>query len=76
MTTEELTKQVLSLPLADRVFLAQALWQSIHDAEAPALEADAYQQARHRSEQLESGEVQGLTREEVMREARRALGCE
>ena len=76
MTTEELTEQLLALPLAERVRLAQALWQSIHDADANGFDAETYRLARNRAGELESGEVQGLTHEEVMRAARRAIGCD
>lgn len=76
MTTDELTKQALALPLADRLDLAQALWQSIHDAEAIKFDAATYREARSRADELQSGAVQGLTREEVMRDARRVLGCD
>jgi putative addiction module component (TIGR02574 family) len=76
MTNEELTSDAMALPLADRVSLAQALWESI-DSEVPDTdELAAVREAIRRDEELSSGKVAGRTHEEVMEAARLALKCE
>ena len=76
MATEELIADVMALPLAERVSLAQALWESI-DAGLPESDEDeAIREAIQRDEELSSGKVTGLTHAEVMEAARRALKCD
>ncbi len=76
MTTPPLLDQVLALPLEERVSLAAALWQSI-DAGFPASdEREAIDQATQRDADLTSGTVPGRSHAEVMRTARRAIGCD
>jgi putative addiction module component (TIGR02574 family) len=74
MSDEEL-RQLLSLPLPERIDLAQALWQSIHEEPGvgPDEERQAVDLARTRDAQLASGAVPGRTHEQVMEAARRAL---
>lgn len=76
MSTEKLTADAMALPLAERVLLAQALWESIDvglpDTDKPAALAEAIR----RDKELSSGEVAGRTHEEVMQAARRALECD
>jgi len=62
----------MGLPLADRVSLAQALWETI-DAGLPDTEDRAAVKAIQRDEELSSGKLTGRTHEEVMQAARRAL---
>ena len=76
MSREELTRTMLALPVADRVELAQTLWQSIgeaDEADGRDEEKQAIRLARERDRELSSGEVTGLTHEEVMEAARQAL---
>lgn len=76
MSTEELAAEVIALPLDERVSLAQALWQSI-DANLPEVDdQDAVREAVRRDAELESGAVIGRTHTEVMRAARKAIGCD
>ena len=76
MSTEQILADAMTLPLAERVSLAQALWESI-DAELPdADERSAIAEALTRSEDLLSGQVAGETHEEVMEAVRRALECD
>jgi putative addiction module component (TIGR02574 family) len=78
MSTEELTEQLLALPLPDRVALAEALWQSIdagHVTDPAEEERNAVEQARHRDAELSSGAAVGRTHEQVMEAARRVLEC-
>ncbi len=60
----------MALPLAERVDLAEALWQSIGE------ESEAIEQAARRDNALSSGKVSGLSHDEVMRAARSAIGCD
>ncbi len=76
MTTEQLIAEAMTLPLAERVSLAQALWESI-DAGLPDMdESAAIKEAIQRDEALSSGKVTGRTHEQVMQAARRALKCD
>ncbi len=66
----------MALPLAERVTLAQTLWQSI-DAGLPAAEeGDAVTEAGRRDVELSSGAMIGRGHEEVMQAARRAIACD
>ena len=73
MTPERVATEALSLPAQDRVNLAQALWQSlahpIHDVDPDHL----LETCLRRGRELDSGVVQGVSREEAMRHAREAL---
>jgi len=67
---------MLALPVAERVELAQTLWQSISEADEADVvneEQQALRLARERDRELSSGKVSGLTHQEVMEAARRAL---
>jgi putative addiction module component (TIGR02574 family) len=75
MSTQQLTSEAMALPIAERVSLAQALWQSIDEGLVAAKEREAVTEARRRDEELSSGEVIGRTHDEVMQAARRAIGC-
>ena len=72
MTTEQLIADAMSLPLAERVSLAQALWKSIDAGLPDADERAAIAEAIQREEELSWGKVTGRTHEEVMQAARRA----
>jgi putative addiction module component (TIGR02574 family) len=79
MSNEHLTRDALALPLAERVALAQALWQSIDDEPggeaADDEERDAVDLAHQRDRELASGAVAGRTHEQVMEAARRIVEC-
>jgi putative addiction module component (TIGR02574 family) len=78
MATDNLTEQLLALPLPERVALAEALWQSIdvgRVVDPGEEEREALEQARKRDSELSSGTVVGRTHEQVMEAARRALEC-
>jgi putative addiction module component (TIGR02574 family) len=75
MSTQQLASEAMALPIAERVSLAQALWQSIDAGLAAAKDREAVVEAIRRDEELSSGAVQGRTHEEVMQAARRAVGC-
>jgi len=75
MSTEQLIAEAMTLPLAERVELAQALWESIDTGLPDTDERAAIKEALRRDEELSSGKVTGRTHEEVMQAARRALEC-
>ena len=75
MSTQQLTSEAMALPLAERVTLAQALWQSIEAGVADADEQAALRAAVRRDEELSAGTAAGRSHEEVMQAARRAIGC-
>lgn len=67
----------MTLPLAERVALAQTLWQSIGEPSTPPGgddEAAILDEADRRDGQLASGTVASRTHEQVISAARRALG--
>ena len=76
MATPTLSEQVLALPLADRVGLAEALWQSIGDDLARGTEDEAIRRASRRDAELSEGIVVGRSHEDVLQAARRAIGCD
>ena len=77
MSREQILKEVMALPLEDRVDVAQALWGSIAESGTGAEdEAAAIAAAKERDKALRDGTVTGADHEEVMTRARRALGCE
>jgi len=57
MTTEQLIADAMALPLAERVSLAQALWESIDAGLPDADECSAVIEAVRRDEELSSGRV-------------------
>jgi hypothetical protein len=75
MAIQQLTEQVMALPLAQRVDLAEALWQSIGEGLRASGEREAIEQAARRDAELSSGTAPGRTHEEVIQAARRAIGC-
>jgi hypothetical protein len=76
MSTEQLKQEVMSLPIAEKVLLAQALWESINAGLVDTDEKAGLREAAHRDEELSSGTASGRTHEQVMQAARRALGCD
>ena len=76
MSNEQLTAEALALPLADRVHLAQALWQSIDAGLTDCSETKAVEESVRRAGELDSGTVQGRPHEDAMRDLRRSLRCE
>jgi len=76
MSGKQLTNEAMALPLAERVALAQTLWQSIDGRESGKLADEvswAVAEAKRRDAELSSGQAVGRTHEEVMRAARKAL---
>ena len=76
MSGKQLTQEAMALPLAERVALAQTLWQSIEGQGAGAVADEvkwAVEEAGRRDAELSSGKVAGRTHEQVMRAARKAI---
>lgn len=69
---EELESAVLALPRAERARLAQRLLASLE--EEPEVEAAWRDEVRRRLEAYRAGEEATISREEVVREARRRYG--
>jgi len=76
MSTEQIIADAMALPLAERVSVAQVLWESIDAELVDADERSAITEALRRSEDLSSGNVRGETHEEAMEAVRQALECD
>jgi putative addiction module component (TIGR02574 family) len=76
MSTEQLIAAAMALPVAERVSLAQALWESVDAGLPDTEERAAVNEAIQRDKELSSGKVTGRTYEEVMQAARSALECD
>ncbi len=77
MSSDEVLQAAMTLPLADRVTLAEALeWASIDEGlpSSDREDRDALQQALRRDAELSSGQTIGRSHEQVMDAARRVLG--
>jgi putative addiction module component (TIGR02574 family) len=74
MTTEELIADAMALPLAERVSLAQALWESIDAGLTDTDESAAVREAIQRDEELSSGKVTGRPHEEVIARSVKSAG--
>ncbi len=75
MSTEQLTREAINLPLGERITLAQRLWQSIEPDVADAGESAVVAEAVRRDKDLTSGVAIGRGHAEVIQGARRRLGC-
>lgn len=75
----QLTQDALSLPLDDRIQLAQQLWASLEpttDASVEDQESELLDLADRRDADLESGSVDGVSHADALAQARKSLGCE
>jgi hypothetical protein len=75
MSTKQLTREAIDLPLRERVSLAQRLWESIEQGVVDAEEWQVVAEAVRRDEELTSGVAVGREHGEVMQAARQSLGC-
>jgi hypothetical protein len=74
MSIEQIAAEALRLPAKERAMLAASLWESLVDPfEVPpsADDSEAVAIAIERDRQLESGEVQPISHEEMMARLRR-----
>ncbi len=86
MSTHRLTKEAIALPLAERVSLVQALWESI-DAGMEDYKEEAFldkagprdpafwEDLERRSREMTEGTVPGIPYDQAMKTARAAIGC-
>lgn len=70
---DTLAADVLTLPPDERVRLAEALFDSVDDFTEAAVAADWDAEIESRVDEYESGKVNGIPADDVMREARRRL---
>ncbi len=71
----ELKEKALGLPKAERIVLAQSLWESVEDDELPGYtEAELRLELHARLREEPDGSWK--THDEVMAEARREFGCQ
>ncbi len=73
MTSKQLTIEALSLPISERVSLAQTLWQSIDSGWGDPDPDESLRESIRRDQELTSHTVIGRTHDEVMDAARRAF---
>lgn len=74
MSIDQIAAEALRLPPKERALLAESLWESLADPFKIPAEADdkkAVALALERDRQLETGEVQPLSHEEMMSRLRR-----
>jgi putative addiction module component (TIGR02574 family) len=71
----QLTDQVLSLNEDDRLILAHTLWKSLEPtAEELELDEELIAEIERRDAEIESGAVETVSHEEVMRKLRKIVG--
>jgi putative addiction module component (TIGR02574 family) len=74
MSIDQIAAAALRLPPKERAMLAESLWESLVDPfKIPALTDDtkAVELASQRDQQLETGEVQPVSHQEMMARLRR-----
>jgi putative addiction module component (TIGR02574 family) len=75
-TFDHLASTVLALPTRQRARLAKALWKSLDDrANHPPVDPELLVEVKRRDQEISLGKVRCKTHEEVMKTARKALGC-
>lgn len=72
-TLADVTKEALSLPVEDRVVLAQRVWDSMEHFASADVEKAWLEEAERRWREIEEGKVQCQPAAEVMRRARERL---
>ncbi|MDI6793386.1 MAG: addiction module protein [bacterium] len=75
----QITDWVLSLPVAERAFLAQKLWESLEEYEHTVTTDDEMEtliEAKRRDAELSENKVAGHSHEEVMEAAYKAIQCD
>ena len=76
MSTAQITRAAVALPVEERRELVARLVESLPDEAADVpVDPALLRELRRRDEELRSGKTQGLTLEETMRRAREAVGC-
>ncbi len=73
-TLTDVTKEALTLPVEDRVVLAQRVWESMAHFASADVEKAWMDEADRRWKEIEEGKVQCQLADEVMKRARESLG--
>ena len=73
-TLADVTKEALSLPVDDRVVLAQRVWDSMEHFAGSDVERAWMDETDRRWRDIEEGKVQCQPADEVMKRARESLG--
>ena len=73
-TLTDVTREALSLPVEERVVLAQRVCESLEHFATPDVEKAWMVEADRRWREIEEGKAQCLSADEVMRQARQSLG--
>ena len=74
MSIDQIASAALRLPARERAFLAESLWESLKDpfeTRAEMEDAAAGALALERDRQMETGEVQAVSHEDMMARLRR-----
>jgi putative addiction module component (TIGR02574 family) len=74
MTLEQITSEAMTLPSVERGLLAERLAASLDGDVDREIEALWLAEAHRRRDELTSGTVQAISREEALSEVRRAIG--
>jgi putative addiction module component (TIGR02574 family) len=74
MTAEQIVAEALRLPPKERAAVIDQLSESLDAAPLTEMEKLWATEARRRADELLSGKVKGIPREEVFAEVRRSLG--
>lgn len=74
LSIEQLTQEVLSLPRASRVLLAEKLVESLEFDLDPEIQAVWNAEAKKRLDEIRSGAVQGMPGEDALARVRQILG--
>lgn len=72
-TLDEVAKDVMELPLPDRLALAEAIFDGVDLVSEAEAEAAWSEEIRERIRAIDEGRVVGIPYEEVMREAKQWL---
>ena len=72
---EQLNKELLTLPLKSRAWLAQTLLASLDETTSDDVDALWFDEIRRRDAEIRNGAAQCKPAEQVLREAREQLRC-
>jgi putative addiction module component (TIGR02574 family) len=73
---DQLALTALALPPQQRAKLAQDLWDSIDEqAQVSPLDEAEMAEIKRRDREISQGKVRGRTHKQVMKAARKAIGC-
>ena len=73
---QQILDHALLLPIAERVELAQRLWDSVDAPADPAYEAEVLGIAERRLWELRNGTAREVSHDDVMETARKIIECE